>query len=836
MLPSSLISVYREYKKDTDSVASWLASTAKRYGYPADLLSPGDPESGAGGRPKGKPRKRGKRKGKVPAPPAQKIGHKHIIAMQDFIPLAEFIFAAQKPLISVPDSFSQTINRVIAVRSSFGTQLSEHGLESTPNSDFKHSYFVGILEKVREVLKPRMSTETMTSSSDSIETMATRFSCLKVYEPSQDFLDAPDIERPAKSTEDNTIYEAEQQNTFEDALVAFTMMLNDLKKIRSRIEWIWTNHRDGHFELATAAVATNTAIDLANDLMEEVLPVFKDHGGAFAICEKFFFLYAHEKRGSSMEEMVAWVQGATRHDFYDIADETYLNAGRLIESLAKALPPRHLPIYREGTFGTYDPKSNRDAKTGHEKFNEDKIILAEFFLEAVSLARLVPDYPVQDNFIRGIKELDETQEVSFPLIFAAQILLDIHHILRDHTADVANTVIQEATAIGNLIDGHLEYHRTLRIANWPRSNDDMLRSFRQSITWFVLDPVHGAKEKVSQRFNTLQSSEKHRILEYSPILAGLALYHFRAGMYDVGIAVSNAWGSITCSAHLYNALMGERLLKSLWVDMELVLTTLGDSNFFVGKKPQNPTDYLKRFSLQMGVSASALTGRGSRAPNRMQRIQDISSRAGPRGIQDGAPVSCMFIERYLRKGAQVDWTPEHIDNIISRSQYEVESSNEDGTLVLAQIDDADKLKEKRRAHEEKSRKRRRNVSESGRLSSEQLVESLALSMQAEALEFAFPYILMHRWSWRLLTAVKDACDPILRNSFGPTYLERESELPFVVGYIFMLAAGVDGRKDDTALRKAAEVVEEMIAADAGEFVAAVMKKISGFAIEFQDEK
>lgn len=756
--------------------------------------------------------------------------------MKDFIPLAEFIFAAQKPIISVPDSFSKTIDRVIAVRSSFGTQLSEHGLETTPNSDFKHSYFVGILEKVREVLKPRMSTETTTSSTDSIETMATRFSCLKVYEPSQDFLDAPDIERPAKSTEDNTIYEAELQNTFEDAILAFTMMLNDLNKIRSRIEWIWTNHRDGHFELATAAVATNTAIDLANDLMEEVLPVFNDYQGAFAVCEKFFFLHTHEKRGSSMEEMAAWLQGATQHDFYDIADETYFNAGRLIESLAKVLPPRQLPIYREGMFGTYDPKSNRDAKTGHEKFNEDKIILAAFFPEAVSLARLVPGYPVEDNFIRGIKELDKTQEVSFPLIFAAQILLDIHHILRDRTADVAYTVIQEVTALGNIIDGHFEYHRTLRIANWPRSNDDALRLFRQSITWFVGDPVHGAKEKVSRRSNNLQSSEKHRILQYSPILAGLALYHFRAGMYDVGIAVANAWGSITYSAHPYNALMGERLLKNIWVDMQLVLTTLGDSNFFVGDRPRNPADYLKRFSLQMGVSSSALTRRGSRAPNRSQRIEDISSRAGPRGIRDGAPVSCMFIERYLRKGAQVNWTPEHVDNIISRSQYEVENSDEDGTLVLAQIDDADKLKEKRRAHEQNSKKRRRKVSEGGRLSPEQLVKSLTFSMQAEALEFAFPYLLMHRWSWRFLRIVKDACDPILRNFFGPTYLERESELPFVVGYIFMLVVGVDGHKDDTALRRAAEVVEEMIAAGAGGFVAAMVRKISGFTVEFGEEE
>ncbi len=38
MLPNVLISTYLEYKKDTDAIASWLASTAKAAGFnPGDL-------------------------------------------------------------------------------------------------------------------------------------------------------------------------------------------------------------------------------------------------------------------------------------------------------------------------------------------------------------------------------------------------------------------------------------------------------------------------------------------------------------------------------------------------------------------------------------------------------------------------------------------------------------------------------------------------------------------------------------------------------------------------------------------------------------------------------
>lgn len=41
---------------------------------------------------------------------------------------------------------------------------------------------------------------------------------------------------------------------------------------------------------------------------------------------------------------------------------------------------------------------------------------------------------------------------------------------------------------------------------------------------------------------------------------------------------------------------------------------------------------------------------------------------------------------------------------------------------------------------------------------------------------------------------EEACDPLLRQIYGPDYLSNETELPFVVGYIFLLASGADRGK------------------------------------------
>ncbi|KAM0421286.1 hypothetical protein ACHAPT_011008 [Fusarium lateritium] len=140
MLPPQLASTYRQYKQDTDSVASWLASTALARGYPADLLIASVSTPKTTGRLKGKAGTKARA-----SKPKPTEGKKHIIAIKDFVPLADFIAGR---LETVPDVFSTTIDRLILTRSGFGSQLGKGGAQPDPESDEKHGYFVGVLEAV----------------------------------------------------------------------------------------------------------------------------------------------------------------------------------------------------------------------------------------------------------------------------------------------------------------------------------------------------------------------------------------------------------------------------------------------------------------------------------------------------------------------------------------------------------------------------------------------------------------------------------------------------------------------------------------------------------------
>ena len=118
-------------------MATWLAITAKRFGYPADLLphskntTTNIPQSNtkSGTRLKGKARKAAQmQKGNVSVSDkksdAEITPNVYVIDVKDFIALAEFIASSKKPKAKVPRVFVRALDRAIKLRK-------DHGLRSS---------------------------------------------------------------------------------------------------------------------------------------------------------------------------------------------------------------------------------------------------------------------------------------------------------------------------------------------------------------------------------------------------------------------------------------------------------------------------------------------------------------------------------------------------------------------------------------------------------------------------------------------------------------------------------------------------------------------------------
>jgi hypothetical protein len=74
----------------------------------------------------------------------------YTIAIKDFIPLAEHIFAYQKPPVKIPSAFIKSLDRAIALRQKHNSWFKDVGRSSEGDG---HTFFLGVLEQVREILK-----------------------------------------------------------------------------------------------------------------------------------------------------------------------------------------------------------------------------------------------------------------------------------------------------------------------------------------------------------------------------------------------------------------------------------------------------------------------------------------------------------------------------------------------------------------------------------------------------------------------------------------------------------------------------------------------------------
>lgn len=152
-------------------------------------------------------------------------------------------------------------------------------------SDDRHLYFIGVLEHVRDTLRPLMpeslkNIEPETKPADA-EKLSNLFDKLGLFEPSEDFLNAPDATPSAPGEPPSAArYETERLQDFKEAFLLFQLLVQDMGKIRAVILETWSGYKMGMFDLVSASVTTNTAVDIARRMEEDTQPILDKHGGS----------------------------------------------------------------------------------------------------------------------------------------------------------------------------------------------------------------------------------------------------------------------------------------------------------------------------------------------------------------------------------------------------------------------------------------------------------------------------------------------------------------------------------------------------------------------------
>jgi hypothetical protein len=260
-----------------------------------------------------------------------------------------------------------------------------------------------------------MPTDTPGQPVPAADDLRNRVSALTIDEPSEEFLNAPDVERPAKLPDDCAAYESESLISLEDAIFALEILFDDMSRIRSHITWIWSQYKIGVFDLAAVAITTNTAIELVRSMIEDMLPLFKTFGSLGEMLHYFFEVT--DSITSQGTDVIADSGDMDPVEIYDASNLKHLAIYTWIESFAAAIDCNKVPWFLDEPR---DPTTNKSPSTWEEKCDEEHALLMPCLTHLMAVVEICGNtFYLQDEFIRGLVELDKSKEIPLYLVFAA---------------------------------------------------------------------------------------------------------------------------------------------------------------------------------------------------------------------------------------------------------------------------------------------------------------------------------------------------------------------------------------------------------------------------------
>ncbi|KAI5462203.1 hypothetical protein BGZ63DRAFT_403462 [Mariannaea sp. PMI_226] len=825
MLSASFLSTYQKYKHDTNVVASWLASTAKQHGYKAPLASPspsgvkkstGKPPPG---RSKGKPRKKAGKKAAqqqrkqkqlhaspssldAKSTPDRLQKAKYVLAIRDFVPLAEFIASKLVGTTAttevengaeIPSFLSTTLERVIHVRKTFAARFSETDVHLNTQTNATHAHFVSVLEKVQHVLfKAGADGNANTANIMSINE-ATRdvhdestkepkvenfniFQVLQVYEPAEDLSnESDDMARSIPSSVIDIEYTVEDDESDAECMFVFAALLNDIFKLREEVQNLWSEYRSKKIDLAAAANGANIAIELARSMEDEVAPLLNKHGSARTLIPRYFSAACRVLgRDCSQRERAS---DDVNFACYDIGVTFLYNCVSFLESIRKATPDsaRKISFYN-GKFGWYDAQSsNWEKMDNRQRWAQDKAAMLEVVSDIMLLSEL-KGIPVHDEFARGIDAMFETQEIPIWLCFAAQNYLDTLHFLGPDVSRALAEFHHMNKATAELLDGvEMEGQK----ADVKNDIDDLRSMLQVSIDGMDIFTITRMIANLdSHLVNTGRPSS---FLLHNPLFCGLWIHHLRVPVHQTGVRYAAKPGALLHAVQLYTAVRqqqherdGSSMTVPEWAFIDKIVELQGLQAFFVGNEPPTSLQaHFKNYCMSRGVSPANWLATVNRRKGKQGSVNMQTSRAGIREFNFKAPVSLSCAaqaQRGVAPGmARRVWNAETVQLILEVNGWpnkpKQEQTNKDGDA---------RTEPRAKAKAAQARQT---------LTAPQLVCHIAQAIQAEIPDLEPNYFAVHMKAQEFLELVRARADMI-----GLPDIPYAMTVADIVGLVFATAA------------------------------------------------
>ncbi|KAE8232155.1 hypothetical protein CF326_g2819 [Tilletia indica] len=890
--PTLRTSAYQTYKDDTLKVSTWLAQAAVEHGYPItafqvsahpSLSSAVDRTDMTSSQLKNAKKKAKQKAAKNNAlretentestPPSQPTVYSgsYSIMVDQYIELATFIIEKQ---VEIPIELLQVLRRCIRLR-----HAAQRRFEFTHNAEVSesnegHSYFIDVLRRVGETLQNARAKlmrqevsknretqgEEVRSSQISPESpeQTNRFASLADMqqdleditleddEQVQEVIHIPQPSRPGNSSiyADKTVFDAKMR--IGEAIMAATAFIDDLADIKEYITQAWEDYADGRIDPVSAALVTNTALELLrrplDEFTQQVLPAFDD--SLKNMISTMFTFFIKTLRDPSIlkaldpegEDPDKWDEVKKRSLTMYLGSRAFAPTYKALEGVMLAYPELQPRMYLND-----DDLDLGDLSSYHVMFSpfgqtielHRKIVwaayldygLLRYHRETRAHIYLLPKYWIEDDEIgRAMEEVHRTRKITLHSLFCIDVLVHINLTLQEKTERGLDDLRVGSRFILDSIEKQEELKpRTYRPAGWGPWNDRGLmnvqnlarqRSFSVDVLSLLPIPEQqtGKKKKKKNKAATATSETKsdapqpkekipeRTLMKRNPVLCGISLFRLRCLAQDLGLRLANAWQFTLLSGHLYYACKNWGLKQdpdefAPWEDMDHVLKMFGAEKVMGGKIPESLQDSWIGYLKMTGGSIHTL--REIRKQDTFQAIDSKGHRPLPENpedefvFQDWTKVVKNLKIKY--QGSKTV-TPVNVDFIHSLlCDLAAEEDKKSSDLQLTGKKDG----EESLGHALVRRRRTGKASKKKDISILRLLNVLENHLETELDIITFDHIGLHSRAARMLQTVADG----VRHELELGGLERmiKKEFPSVVEFALRLGSSAE-RKALASLR------------------------------------
>lgn len=237
-------------------------------------------------------------------------------------------------------------------------------------------------------------------------------------------------------------------------------------------------------DLVAVSITVDTAIDFVRTLEQDFVQRFPTKTDYEDIIHLFFSVQCvqqgqdpnHRQRPDDLFNLAV----------YDLLEDIMLPTHSILSSLQDVIQSGTVPQYKPGHFGYRNTRTSWSQKSPRDKIHDDRLVLLEAFPDLILLSMITSRSPLaEDELMRGIRGMSPGKDIPLWLVFATQCFLDAQHEPGDAVSNGHDQLRASANGIRASIEENLKFHESLRIVNWPKSNDLQFTEMLRVITEWV---------------------------------------------------------------------------------------------------------------------------------------------------------------------------------------------------------------------------------------------------------------------------------------------------------------------------------------------------------------